>query len=126
MEHRLHPRVRAQLRPRGRLRYRVRRSAPRAGYRNASGPYEPCSAGAIRARAAPRARSHAYCGTDNDHYGGYTEPSWANGGSKPIVFPWLALQTGFRFKPTKQFVARLDSGFGTSGFFFGLGADYGL
>ncbi|MGE0324806.1 MAG: hypothetical protein AB7K71_26770 [Polyangiaceae bacterium] len=67
-----------------------------------------------------------FCGDDNDHYGDYNEPSWADGGSKPIVFPWLALQTGLRFKPAKSFVARLDLGFGTSGFFVGLGADYGL
>ncbi len=66
------------------------------------------------------------CGDDNNHYGDYAEPSWANGGSKPIVFPWLALQTGLRYKPHPKFVARLDLGFGTSGFFFGLGADYGL
>jgi len=68
----------------------------------------------------------AYCDSSNKHYGNYTEPSWANGGSKPIVFPWLALQTGLRFKPSKSFAARLDLGFGTSGFFLGLGADYGL
>jgi hypothetical protein len=68
----------------------------------------------------------AYCGTDNAHYPGYTEPSWANGGSKPIIFPWFVLQTGARYKASKEFVARLDLGFGTSGFFFGLGADYGL
>ena len=67
-----------------------------------------------------------FCGDDNDHYDGYKEASWANGGSKPIIFPWLALQTGFRYKPAKNFVARLDAGFGTSGFFFGVGADYGL
>lgn len=67
-----------------------------------------------------------YCGDDNDHYGDYTEDSWASGGSKPIVFPWLALETGLRYKPHPKFVARLDLGFGTSGFFFGLGADYGL
>jgi hypothetical protein len=67
-----------------------------------------------------------FCGTDNKHYGGYTEPSWSGGGSKPIVFPWLALQTGFRYKPHKNFIARFDAGFGTSGFFLGLGADYGL
>jgi len=67
-----------------------------------------------------------YCDDDNDHYGDYTEDSWASGGSKPIVFPWLALQTGLRYKPHPKFVARLDLGFGTSGFFFGLGADYGL
>jgi hypothetical protein len=69
---------------------------------------------------------HPWCGNDNDHYSGYDEPSWANGGSKPVLFPWLALQTGFRVKPHRNFVARLDMGFGTSGFFFGLGADYGL
>jgi hypothetical protein len=67
-----------------------------------------------------------YCGDDNDHYGSYTEPSWADGGSKPIIFPWLVFQTGFRYKPHRNFVARLDAGFGTSGFFFGIGADYGL
>jgi len=68
----------------------------------------------------------AFCGTDNTHYAGYTEPNWANGGSKPIIFPWLALQTGLRYKPHRNFIARLDAGFGTSGFFLGLGADYGL
>lgn len=67
-----------------------------------------------------------WCQDDNDHYSGYTEPSWANGGSKPVIFPWLALQTGFRFKPHRNFASRLDLGFGTSGFFFGFGADYGL
>jgi hypothetical protein len=36
------------------------------------------------------------------------------------------MQTGFRYKPSKKFVGRLDAGFGTSGFFIGLGGDYGL
>jgi hypothetical protein len=67
-----------------------------------------------------------FCGSDNDHYNGYTEPNWANGGSKPIIFPWLALQTGVRYKPHRNFIARFDAGFGTSGFFLGVGADYGL
>jgi hypothetical protein len=67
-----------------------------------------------------------YCGGDNNHYGGYTEPSWSGGGSKPIIFPWLALQTGVRYKPHRNFAARFDAGFGTSGFFLGLGLDYGL
>lgn len=80
--------------------------------------YQPC--------IAPGNPDPTFCGNDNNHYGGYTEPSWANGGSKPILFPWLAVETGFRYKPVKQFAARLDLGFGTSGFFFGLGADYGL
>jgi hypothetical protein len=62
---------------------------------------------------------------DGKHYG-YLEPSWANGGSKPVIFPWLTLQTGLRYKPHRNVIARLDAGFGTSGFFLGLGIDYGL
>ncbi|HEY3667283.1 MAG TPA: hypothetical protein VGL19_14850 [Polyangiaceae bacterium] len=80
--------------------------------------YLPCAA-----QGSPNA---TFCGTDNNHYAGYSEPSWANGGSKPVVFPWLVLQTGLRYKPHRNFIARLDAGFGTSGFFLGLGADYGL
>jgi hypothetical protein len=74
----------------------------------------------------PNNPDSVYCDTSNNHYNGYTEPSWANGGSKPLLFPWLAVQTGVRFKPSRTIAARLDVGFGTSGFFFGLGGDYGL
>lgn len=74
----------------------------------------------------PAPQAGTTCGTDNKHYNGYEEPSWANGGSKPIIFPWLAVQTGVRYKPSKQFAARLDVGFGLSGFFFGLAGNYGL
>ncbi len=80
--------------------------------------YERCT--------APGAPNPTYCGTDNDHYNGYKEPSWADGGSKPIIFPWLVLQTGVRYKPHRNFAMRLDGGFGTSGFFFGLAGNYGL
>lgn len=68
----------------------------------------------------------AYCDDSNDHYGGFKEASWADGGSKPILFPWFVLQTGLRYKPHRNFAARLDAGFGTSGFFLGIGADYGI
>jgi hypothetical protein len=87
--------------------------------------YAKCS-GSNDATAQSQSFSQGYCGTDNNHYNGYTEPSWANGGSKPNIFPWLALQTGLRFKPSRTVAMRLDLGFGTSGFFFGLGGDYGL
>jgi len=88
-------------------------------YRGADGEYYPCI-------AAGNPMVADYCGNDNDHYNGYEEPSWADGGSKPIVFPWFAAQTGFRYKPHRNFVARLDAGFGLSGFFIGVGGDYGL
>ena len=74
----------------------------------------------------PAPSGNQYCDASNDHYGNYSEPSWANGGSKPILFPWLVAQTGLRFKPSRRIAMRLDLGFGTSGFFFGLGGDYGL
>jgi hypothetical protein len=67
-----------------------------------------------------------YCDDSNEHYSDHAEPSWADGGSKPILFPWLVLQTGVRYKPHKNFAARFDAGFGTSGFFLGVGLDYGL
>ena len=64
-----------------------------------------------------------YCGTDNDHYDGYTEPSWVDGGSKPVVFPYLALpHIAFEFVPIEEFLIRVDGGFSITGFFFGLGA----
>jgi hypothetical protein len=67
-----------------------------------------------------------FCDDSNQHYANYPEKSWTDGGSKPILFPWFVLQTGVRYKPHKNFAARFDAGFGTSGFFLGLGLDYGL
>ena len=83
-----------------------------------NGGYLPCR--------APNDPNPAYCDNDNDHYDGYTEPSWSDGGSKPIIFPWLAFQTGVRYKPHRHLALRADVGFGITGFFFGLGADYGI
>jgi hypothetical protein len=79
----------------------------------------------------PRTRTPAgqpYCDGSNDHYGrNHTEPSWANGGSKPSIFPWISLpQLSFRYKPIKQLQTRFDTGFSITGFFFGLSAGYGL
>jgi hypothetical protein len=67
-----------------------------------------------------------YCTDQNDHFGSYAEPSWINGGSKPLVFPWLALpQVSFRYKPFKFLQARADVGLAlSSGFYFGASIDY--
>lgn len=73
-----------------------------------------------------------YCSNPkNDHYykngKDFSEPSWADGGSKPLIFPWISLpQLSLRVKPIKQLQARLDAGFSVSGFFFGLAAGYGF
>lgn len=78
--------------------------------------------------APQKAGGLKYCDDkDSLHYGKYTEPSWANGGSKFNIFPWISLpQLSFRYKPIKQLQTRFDTGFSTSGFFFGLSAGYGL
>jgi hypothetical protein len=68
-------------------------------------------------------RTNHYAGPGGNVYTGYTENSWVNGGSKPVVFPWLALpQISFRYKPIKQFQMKVDAGFSATGFFFGLSA----
>lgn len=90
------------------------------------GPGADTNTGAGFVRCPGPILGNPYCDDSNQHYGNYTEPSWTNGGSKPILFPWFVLQTGFRYKPHRNFAMRFDAGFGTSGFFLGLGADYGL
>ncbi len=63
----------------------------------------------------------------NDVKNGYAEPSWANGGSKPNVIPWVAIpQVGLRFKPVKQFEGRLSLGLALTGFWFGFSGSYGF
>jgi hypothetical protein len=65
--------------------------------------------------------------SDVNKVNGYTEPNWFSGGSKPVVFPWIALpQLGLRYKPIKQFVGRLSTGFSLTGFWFGISGEYGL
>ena len=57
----------------------------------------------------------------------YSEPSWANGGSKPNVFLHLAVpQFGLRFKAAKEFEGRVGIGFSLTGFWFGFSGNYGL
>ncbi|MCH2107943.1 MAG: hypothetical protein MK135_01330 [Polyangiaceae bacterium] len=42
------------------------------------------------------------------------------------VYPWLNFQTGLRYQPHEHFIGRFQFGLGSSGFWFGLGADYGI
>jgi hypothetical protein len=97
---------------------------------NNPGSAIPCAAPGIPGTVAPS--GIPYCDASNKHYpnGGqalYSEPSWAGGGSKPIVFPWLSLpQLSFRYKPIRQVQLRADFGFSMTGFFFGMSAAYGL
>ena len=42
------------------------------------------------------------------------------------VYPWINFQVGLRYQPVDWFVGRFDMGLGSSGIWFGLGADYSL
>ncbi len=58
---------------------------------------------------------------------GYSEKTWAGGGSVPNIFLHLALpQLGLRIKPVKQMEMRIGGGFSLTGFFFGISGDYGF
>lgn len=85
--------------------------------------YAKCQSGGTQAGC--NAAEHK--NTDTLKVGDYTEASWANGGSKPNVFPWISIpQLGLRYKPVKNFVARIGMGFALTGFWFGLNGSYGL
>jgi hypothetical protein len=88
------------------------------------GRYSPCQTVGAAGSGCNRADHQ---NSEVDKVGGYTERSWVNGGSKPNVFPWIAIpQVGLRFKPIKNFVARTNLGFSLTGFWFGLSMEYGL
>ncbi len=70
--------------------------------------------------------ANRFCATDNNHYGNYSEPSWANGGQKPIFFPWLGFGPGIRIKPHRNFMMRIDVGWGLIGPYFGASGSYGI
>lgn len=79
-----------------------------------------------RCQALSDPNAPLYCSDDNEHFRDYAEPSWASGGSKPFIFPWIALpQASFRYKPLKFLQARVDVGLAlSSGFYFGGSIDY--
>jgi hypothetical protein len=97
-------------------------------YLGPDGKYLPCDGPPGMGTPANQVE---YCAPEPDdeptqHYPGYKEPSWADGGSKPIIFPWIAIQAGIRWKPHRNFVTRFEAGVGLGQFFLGVGADYGL
>ena len=90
--------------------------------------FSPCQ---TENQGAPSSNGCQKAGHQNSQIakvGGYTEPSWANGGSKPNIFPRILLHlAGVRVKPIKQLEARFGLGFSlTEGFWLGISGDYGL
>jgi hypothetical protein len=79
--------------------------------------------------------SASYCDMRTIHYAGpggsvtngWSDQNWVGGGSKPLIFPWLAIpQFAIRYKPIKQFQTKIDFGFSDVGFWFGISASYGI
>lgn len=78
-----------------------------------------------------------FCGSDNAHYSGntnpsngggphgYAEPGIFSGGSVPTLIPWVSIpQIGLHFRPHRNFDVRADGGFAVIGFYGGLSAHY--
>ncbi|MGH7269389.1 MAG: hypothetical protein ACREJ3_03080, partial [Polyangiaceae bacterium] len=85
--------------------------------------YAPCQSQGD----APSCQTNLHPNASVAKVGNYVEPSWFGGGSVPVIFPHIAIpQLGLRYKPVKEFEARLNIGFSLTGFFFGLSGDYGL
>ena len=67
-----------------------------------------------------------FCDASNNHYADYNEPSWANGGQKPMFFPWLAVGPGLRIKPHRNVMFRVDMGWALVGPYIGIAGNYGI
>lgn len=96
-------------------------------YKDNNGKWGRCTAdGAPGDTYTYKGETSQYCDGGSDAQYNYNEPSWAGGGSKPIVFPWLALQTGVRIKPHRNVMLRVDLGWAIVGPFFGISGNYGI
>ncbi len=96
--------------------------------------YAPCTTNSVPAPYAGQSGNAANPCIGADHnnstdnkVNGYQEKNWFNGGSVPVLFPHISFpQLGIRYKPVKEFEARLGLGFSLTGFWFGISGDYGL
>ena len=86
-------------------------------YAKCNGPNDP--AGSFR-----------YCNQldkDRDHYDGYAEPSWFDGGARPLIFPWVAFpEVGLSFRVSPRFMIDLEVALTLSGILTGVGFRVGL
>jgi hypothetical protein len=74
--------------------------------------------------------SFRYCNQldkDADHYDGYSDASWFDGGARPLVYPWVVLpEVGISFHPTPRVAIDLDVATSLSGIMTSLGVRFGL
>jgi hypothetical protein len=74
----------------------------------------------------PNCNPGAHSNATINKVGNYSEQAGI-AGPKPILFPMVNFpDIGLRYKPVKNFEARLGLGFSLTGFWFGISGDYGL
>jgi hypothetical protein len=98
------------------------------GPNNPTGPYSSLSQ--VRQCQtqgdAPSCTTGSHQDANTAKVGHYIEPAGI-AGPRPILFPMVNFpQLGLRYKPVKEFEARLGVGFSLTGFWFGISGDYGL
>lgn len=75
------------------------------------------------------AGSYTYCNQldkDAERYG-QPDPWWGDGGSRPIIYPWLSLpQTGFAFRPSEGLFIDVEVGVTPVGLLTHLGTRFAL
>ena len=74
--------------------------------------------------------SFRYCNQldkDANHYGAFAEPSWFDGGVRPLIYPWLALPlVGLSFRPSPKLAIDVEIAPTLSGLLTGVGVRFGL
>lgn len=99
------------------------------GYPLLGAPDDPASYVKCEGPNSP-AGQFRYCNQldkDADHYGGYTEPNWFQGGARPLIFPWLAIpELGFTWRMTPNATLDLDLALTISGAMGALGVRFAL
>jgi hypothetical protein len=113
--------------------YRTQAYAPSAlggdPYRSQPVPVDPSEYVKCAGPNAPMG-TFRYCNQldkDGDHYNGYTEPNWFNGGVRPLVFPWVTFpQVGISWRIAPRLTLDIDGGVTISGFLTSAGLRYEL
>jgi hypothetical protein len=101
-----------------------------SGTQISNGNYAPCTQADLTAMltgCTPADHQNATTNKVGASTGQYYSEKAGLLGPKPILFPYVSFpDIGIRWKPVKQFQARLGIGFSLTGFYFGISGDYGL
>lgn len=98
-------------------------------YRSQPTPVDPSEYVKCRGPNSP-VGTYRYCNQldkDAAHYSGYTEPSWFEGGARPLVFPWVTFpQVGISWRIAPRLTLDIDGGLTISGIMTSAGLRYEL